>query len=106
LQIDYELGTPQRVAINIFDEIRKENVAMGSAVFDVGELLGARGNTMKKKLKKGGALIATVRKSEGSGVLRINLRAEKLKNTEGMFGTSDPFFELSRKVSATVGQTW
>jgi hypothetical protein len=106
LQLDHELGTPQKVAINIFDEVRKENVSMGSAVFEVDELLGARGNTLRKKLKMGGLLTATVRKSEGAGVLRIKLRAEKLKNTEGMFGISDPFFELCRKARAAEGQTW
>jgi len=53
-QVDYELGTPLRVAINLFDEVRKgDNKSMGSAVFDVGELLGARGNTKCKKIKGG-----------------------------------------------------
>ncbi|CAB9509275.1 Copine-6 [Seminavis robusta] len=106
-KLEYGLGTPQRIAINLFDEVRKKtNIGMGSAVFDVGELLGARGNTQIKKLKKGGQLAATVRKSEGSGILRLKMRGEKLKNTEGMFGKSDPFFELSRKVASTGGQTW
>jgi hypothetical protein len=38
--LDYELGSNLKVAINIFDEVRKgENKSMGSAVFDIGELL-------------------------------------------------------------------
>jgi Ca2+-dependent lipid-binding protein len=53
--LDYELGTPMKVAVQIFDEIRKgDNKAMGSATFDIGETLGARGGTKAKKLKKGG----------------------------------------------------
>lgn len=79
---------------------------MGSAVFDVGEILGSRGNTQAKKLKKGGSLIATVQKSEGSGTFHFQFKAEKLKNTEGMFSKSDPFFVLSRKVSVVAGCTW
>jgi len=52
--LDYELGTPCRVAVNLFDEVRKgDNKSMGSCVFDVGELLGARGNTKAKKLQHG-----------------------------------------------------
>lgn len=53
--LDYELGTTTKVAITIFDEIRKgDNKSMGSAVFDVAEVLAARGNTKGKKVKGGG----------------------------------------------------
>ena len=105
--LDYELGTPLKVACNIFDEVRKgDNKSMGSAVFDVAELLGARGNTKAKKLKDGGTLFATVRKATGSGVLRLQCKGSKLKNVEGMMSKSDPFFELSRKVSVAGGLTW
>jgi hypothetical protein len=105
--VDYELGVPTKIAVNIFDEVRKgENKAMGAAVFDIGELLGARGNTKAKKLKHGGTLFAHVRKSQGSGLLRLKMKGTKLKNVEGMFGKSDPFFELSRKQDSAGGQTW
>ena len=53
--LDYEMGTPTKVVVSVFDEVRKgDNKSMGSAVFDIGELLGARGNTKAKKIKKGG----------------------------------------------------
>jgi Ca2+-dependent lipid-binding protein len=105
--LDYELGTPCKVAISIFHEMKKrDNKSMGTAVFDVAELLGARGNTKAKKLHDGGTLFAVVRKAEGSGVLRLGMKGSKLKNVEGMFSKSDPFFELSRKVSNAGGLTW
>ena len=105
--MDYELGTPVKLAISIFDEVRKgENKSMGSAVFEVGELLGARGNTKAKKLQKGGTIFATVRKSQGSGMIRLQMKGTKLKNVEGLFGKSDPFYELSRKVDTAGGLTW
>ena len=67
--IDYALGTPCRVAINIMDEVRKgDNKSMGSAVFDVNEVLGARGNIKCKKLKKGACVyvcVCAARKSLG-----------------------------------------
>jgi copine 1/2/3 len=104
---DYELGTPIKVACNVFDQATKgENKSMGSAVFDIGELLGARGNTKAKKLKGGGTLFANVRKATGSGTLRLQCKGSKLKNVEGMLSKSDPFFELSRKIAAAGGLTW
>ena len=85
--LDYELGTPIKVACNVFDQAVKggaDNKSMGSAVFDIGELLGARGNTKAKKLKGGGTLFANVRKAVGSGTLRLQCKGSKLKNVEGM----------------------
>jgi Ca2+-dependent lipid-binding protein len=76
--LDYELGTPTRVAINLFDEVRKgENKSMGAAVFDIGELLGARGNTKAKKLKKGGTIFNQRPQECG-----IKIKGTKLKNPE------------------------
>jgi Ca2+-dependent lipid-binding protein len=48
--LDYELGTPVKVACNVFDA-QKGSKGMGSAVFEIGALLGARGNTMAKKVR-------------------------------------------------------
>jgi Ca2+-dependent lipid-binding protein len=53
--IDYELGSTTKVAVSIFDEVKKrENISMGTTVFDIGEVLGSRGNTVGKKIKNGG----------------------------------------------------
>eukprot|EP00934_Nitzschia_sp_Nitz4_P006123 Nitzschia sp. Nitz4//scaffold178_size73299//8161//9852//NITZ4_005691-RA/size73299-processed-gene-0.17-mRNA-1//1//CDS//3329539098//6113//frame0 len=104
---DYELGTPTKVAVTLFDEVRKgDNKSMGAAVFDLGELLGARGGTKAKKLRGGGILHAQIRKSEGSGVLRLQMKGQKLKNTEGFLRKSDPFFMLYRRLDAAGSLTW
>lgn len=106
-RFDYNLGTPMKVAVSIFDEVRKgENKAMGSAVFDVGAILGARGNVKAKRVKSGGTLFAQIRPSTGSGLLRLKLKGHKLKNVEGVFSKSDPFFELSRQVNSAGSLTW
>jgi hypothetical protein len=34
------------------------------------------------------------------------MKGSKLKNVEGMLSKSDPFFEISRKIDASGGQTW
>jgi hypothetical protein len=53
---DYELGTPMPFVVDIYDEVRKgENKKMGSAVFQIGTILGRKGNTQAKKLKNGAA---------------------------------------------------
>jgi uncharacterized membrane protein YecN with MAPEG domain len=51
-------------------------------------------------------VFATVRKSQGSGILRLQMKGVKLKNVEGFFSKSDPFFELAKKIDAAGGQTW
>jgi len=105
--VDYELGTPAKIAVTIFDEVSKgDNKSMGVAMFDIGELLGARGCTKARSLRGGGILHAQVRKSQGSGVLRLQMEGQKLKNTEGFLRKSDPFFEMSRRVNAAGGQVW
>ena len=56
--LDYELGSTTKVAFSVFDEVLKgENKSMGSAVFDVAELLAARGSTKAKKLRGGGTYV-------------------------------------------------
>ena len=53
--LDFELGDTVKVAISVFDEVRKgDNKSMGSVVFDVAEVLSARGSTKGKKTKGGG----------------------------------------------------
>jgi hypothetical protein len=105
--IEYELGNPCTLVVSIFDEVKKrDNKSMGSAVFDVGSILGSRGNVKGKSLKKGGIIYAHLRESEGSGTLRLKMKGTKLKNVEGFLKKSDPFFELSRRADSAGGQTW
>lgn len=105
--IEYNLGTPMKVVIQIYHEVRKgENKAMGSATFEIGEVLGARGNVKAKKLKKGGTVFVHVGESKGSGLLRLKMKGIKLKNTEGFLRKSDPFFEICRKLDSAGGLTW
>ena len=105
--MDYALGTPKTLAISVYDEVKKgQNKSMGSATFEVGECLGARGNTKARKIKGGGTIFCHVAKSVGSGILRLGLKGSKLKNTEGFMRKSDPFYELSHRRDAGGGLTW
>ena len=74
---------------------------MGSAMFEIGQVLGSRGNTKAKRLRNGGTLYARVTAAPSSAgrKLHVSLRGVQLKNLE-RFGKSDPFLEMSAKVPA------
>jgi len=106
---NYDFGKPLRIIISIFDKIRKvENKPMGSAIFEVGSILGSKGNTKAQKLKSGGIVYARIEKSVGKGSLNFRLQGESLRNVErGFFnGKSDPFFEFSRINACNKGSEW
>jgi len=83
---------------------------MGTALFEIGDILGSRGNVGSKKLQNGGgAIYAHIERcfDDGEkGKFCIQLRAFKLKNTQTLGRTSSPFFELLRKVERPTGATW
>jgi hypothetical protein len=84
---------------------------MGTALFEVGEILGSRGNAGSKSLQTGGAVYAHIercREDGQKGKFRFQLRAFRLKNVQKstLGKTSSPFFELLRKVERPTGATW
>jgi hypothetical protein len=106
---DYEMGSIMKLIVTIYDEeTKRDNKPMGTALLDVSDVLGARGQRKAVQLRQGGKLLAHLRERRGTGLLRLQLKASKLKNTEG-FGfrnKSDPFFELSRQINSAAGDTW
>lgn len=82
---------------------------MGTALFEVGQVLGARGNVGSKSLQTGGALYVNIEKCSSnvdSGKIRLQLRGIKLKNCQTLGRTSSPFFELYRKIQSPTGAKW
>lgn len=82
---------------------------MGTALFEVGEILGSRGNVASKSLQTGGAVYAQIercREDGQRGKFRFQLRALRLKNAQSLGMTSSPFFEILRKVDRPTGATW
>lgn len=78
-----------------------------SQVFEIGEVLGAKGNTKAKKLRQGGTLFVRVTPATNDmGKLELCLRGVKLKNVEGMFSRSDPFLEISSNIMSAGGMKW
>ena len=70
---DYELGEPTNILVKIFDEVRKgDNKPMGSAVIEIGSVLGAKGSTKAKRMQGGkGTLYARVEKAKSCGTLKL-----------------------------------
>jgi Ca2+-dependent lipid-binding protein len=93
---EYAFGQECKINIGLFDEIRKtqSSKSMGSAQFEIGEILGSKGNIKAKKLRSGGTLFVRVTKASNLdlGNISIGLRGIKLKNVDGVFSKSDPFF--------------
>jgi hypothetical protein len=82
---------------------------MGTALFEVGEILGARGNVGSKSLQTGGAVYSHVercREDGQKGKFVLQMRGLKMKNTQHFGQTSSPFYELLRKVDRPTGATW
>jgi hypothetical protein len=73
-----------KLSVEIFDKVGKNKyVSMGAAYYDVGLVLGSPGCYRAKKMKKGGTLVACIRKGTGSGELRLKLKGLQLRNVEG-----------------------
>jgi C2 domain len=81
---------------------------MGTALFEVGEVIGQRGNVASKSLQTGGAVYVHIERSsdEGTqGTLLLQLRGLNISNTQTL-GKASPFFELYRKVETPTGAIW
>ena len=81
---------------------------MGSATFELGECLGSRGNIKAKKIKNGGTLFARVTKAAETnyGSMHLSMRGIKLKNVDGLFSKSDPFFTINTQTDSASGRMW
>jgi hypothetical protein len=106
--IDYELGEPVNLLVKIFDENSKgDNVPMGSALFEVGNILGSKGSAKAKKMKDDkGTIFVRVEKAKGCGIFKLKMSGVELKNLDGFFNKSDPFYEFTKKDFGSRGSEW
>jgi len=90
----------------------KKPKCMGKVVFELGEVLGKKGNVLAQRLNHGGTIWAHVEKSQsitdGRGVIHFQLRGLRLKNRQAeiLNQRSRPFFELYRKEEHPSGAIW
>ena len=81
---------------------------MGTALFEVGEVVGKRGNVASKSLQTGGAVYVHIERSCDDGTqgrFLLQLRGLNISNTQTL-GKASPFFELYRKVETPTGAIW
>jgi hypothetical protein len=83
---------------------------MGTALFEVGQLLGSRGNASSKSLQTGGAVYVHMERcstdTRETAKCLLQLRALSLQNVHTLGRTSSPFYEIYRKVERPTGATW
>jgi hypothetical protein len=95
------------VLANIQNKTPFPHKIMGSALFEVGEVLGSRGNTASKSFQTGGAVYLNIESSKDDGAqgkLRLKLGGLELPNQSSPTTfTSSPFFELYRRVQRPTG---
>mmetsp|Transcript_2733 Transcript_2733/g.3132 ORF Transcript_2733/g.3132 Transcript_2733/m.3132 type:complete len:588 (-) Transcript_2733:152-1915(-) len=105
--VDYQLGMPTKVIVIIDDKVRKgEDISMGSAIFSIGSVLGAKGHTKARKIKGGGTVIIRAEKAEDVGSLRLKMSGVNLTNFDGYFNVSDPFYQFTKKEEGFRGTEW
>jgi hypothetical protein len=82
---------------------------MGTALFEVGQIVGSRSKTGSKSLQSGGVLYAHIEPSRADGAfgyIHLQLRGINLTNLRLMGRKSSPFFELYRKEDSPSGAIW
>jgi hypothetical protein len=106
----YAFGKETKFNVGIFDQGNSSGKpkTMGSACFEIGEVLAARGSVKAKTLRDGGTIFVRVVRATASsgGTVRGKFRGLKLKNTDGLFGKSDPFYTISNQINAPSGRAW
>ena len=81
---------------------------MGTALFEVGQILGSRGNIASKSLQSGGVLTVHMERCQNanSGRLHLHLHGYKIKPPHTTARSANSFYELFRKVDRPTGAVW
>lgn len=92
------------LTIDLFDDCKSKDKPMGSATFQLHEVMQSSGHVKGAALEPGGILCARVQKvsSFDRGTLHLKLRGIQLPNLEA-FSHSDPFFEIQTASSDHLG---
>eukprot|EP00957_Ditylum_brightwellii_P132241 10083474-Ditylum_brightwellii.AAC.1 len=77
-------------------------------MFNIANVLAAKGNTKGKHAKGGGTIFVKIQKYEEKGTLRLQLKGIELKSTEGLglgiLTRPNPFFEIHKR--SISGSNW
>jgi Ca2+-dependent lipid-binding protein len=106
---EYTKELESTLSVNLFDDVSKgKDKPMGSATFNLTEVMGSSGHVKVADLKPQGQLYVRVLEIAefDRGYLNLQLRGVQLANVE-MFSKSDPFYEIQSAQSLPNGsQFW
>lgn len=94
---------------NLLKNGKLPHKVMGTALFEVGEVLGQRGNVASKGLQTGGAVYVHIERSRADGTkgsVTLQLRGLNISNVQTLGRKASPFYELYRKVELQTGAVW
>eukprot|EP00752_Nemacystus_decipiens_P006392 g5760.t1 len=102
--MDFHFNEIQYIKVKVYDDdTLTDDDGLGKAEFTLGVLMSAPGRSVTEALKdrsgrvaKGVMIIRGEEVASCADQCRLTVRGIKLKNKDGMFGKSDPFFTLSR----------
>lgn len=105
---DIHLGKEMHFIVSIYDsesrnsDNNNNSKSLGSARFEVGNILGSPGSIRAKEMRGGAILVAHLESAPANvGNVTFQLRAMDLINTEGAFRKPDPFYEIQRQRQST-----
>eukprot|EP00592_Proboscia_alata_P028979 CAMPEP_0194442640 /NCGR_PEP_ID=MMETSP0176-20130528/126249_1 /TAXON_ID=216777 /ORGANISM="Proboscia alata, Strain PI-D3" /LENGTH=453 /DNA_ID=CAMNT_0039268773 /DNA_START=394 /DNA_END=1751 /DNA_ORIENTATION=- len=109
-KIDFTVGKLYYINVGVHDDSSKQkykNKPLGSSIFEIGDILGTIGNVKGKSIKGRGVIYVRVMPVMDDHFsapdLVLELKGFSLKNTQGLFRKSDPFYELQRRDFAPGG---
>lgn len=104
-KVDYLFEEEQLFCVRVYDEDAKNNRDLkkhdylGGMYFKLGQLMGAKGNSLAQPLGLGKAFIVLQGEQflgDSNELLEFQLSGKGLKNMDGLFGKSDPFYVFKR----------
>lgn len=98
---DFQLGKAMHILVTIHDS-NSANKSLGSAMFDVGAVLGTKGGVYGKQVKSGGCIMVHIEPTSGKGVLNLQLKGLGFVSNQEQI---DPYFELQKKRTTNKGET-
>jgi len=111
LTTDYEYGTEKFFFVRVLRHHRshpESPTLIGSALFEISDILGTPTKTKVKRLRQGGCLFAQMepvkREQQDSRVLRIQMRAMELLTRWN--NAPDTVIELAKQRVSSAGNSW
>jgi len=93
----YEEGEDYAIHVKLFDKDKDgDDSPMGGTFFDIDSIIDSEDGSMTKKLRGGGELTVTIEDVSEIGILQLQLQGRGLKNVEGLFKKSDPFYRICK----------